>query len=883
MINDFMIVIIMKIGDSKVLLLNVYLPCDKRTLDSLDEFRNAIAIMEAVVKEQNVNNVIIAGDFNADPNKGRFWSELSPLLRSLSLSCKDSTLPNNCFTYLCPAKSSTSWLDHIFCTKSVSKYVTNVRVDYSMAIYDHFPLAFDLDLAVGRTFVISNDDFKESFVNWNKITESEKKKIRATIEENIVRKGIMHNNVFTCLDVNCKNCNHEETLVNLFCELKNIYKQSTEDYRFHESKPFKIIPGWNEEVKDIHCIARQKFLIWRDNGRPLTGPLLEDMKYSRSLFKIALRICKDNESYHRNRRMVDNLKGKRFKEFWKEVERIRSHNKVLPQKIDDIVESREICELFSNKYRKVLDSRQTRNNFKFKRMNISNKDKVKILLRFSINDVKKAINSLNAGIGFDGIHSNHLQLNPEICNELISMLFTSFVIHSYVPIDLLRGVITPILKDSFGDLSSSENYRPVMSSSVLLKVLEYCIMDKIYPLVTLDDRQHGFRIGHSTASACLILKETLLHYKNGNSDIYACFVDISKAFDSVNHYILMQKLIEYGIPLLYVNVISFMYSNQIVKVRFGSHVSNEWEVKNGVRQGGILSSLLFSIYIDMLLRKISELDIGCRMGILRSNIIAYADDLVLLSPSAKGLQKIIDIAYCEGLNIDLKFNYMKTKCMVFRSSVNKAGTENMQHFRINDSNIEFVKSFRYLGYIVSNDFNCNDDINRARNKFYAQFNSLLRKFHFSNPEVKIFLFRQFCLQVYGCELWFNGSYSKTLLKGFDVGYHKAIKKILNMSYHESNHYACQEAQVFTFKHFINKCKIIAALHMISKPCNFILKIFDFFMVSSMFLRDVYSILRDIYNVDSLSFNDKQAIISRICFVQNHESKMRGPLYNDVDS
>ena len=103
-----------------------------------------------------------------------------------------------------------------------------------------------------------------------------------------------------------------------------------------------------------------------------------------------------------------------------------------------------------------------------------------------------------------------------------------------------------------------------------------------------------------------------------------------------------------------------------------------------------------------------------------------------------------------------------------------------------------------------------------------------------------------------------------------------------MSYHESNHYACQEAQVFTFKHFINKCKIIAALHMISKPCNFILKIFDFFMVSSMFLRDVYSILRDIYNVDSLSFNDKQAIISRICFVQNHESQMRGPLYNDVD-
>ena len=85
MVNDFMIGIIIKTGDSNILLLNVYLPCDKQTVDSLDEFRNAIAIIETVVKEQNINNVIIAGDFNADPNKGRFWSELSSLRRSLSL------------------------------------------------------------------------------------------------------------------------------------------------------------------------------------------------------------------------------------------------------------------------------------------------------------------------------------------------------------------------------------------------------------------------------------------------------------------------------------------------------------------------------------------------------------------------------------------------------------------------------------------------------------------------------------------------------------------------------------------------------------------------------------------------------------------------------
>ena len=156
------------------------------------------------------------------------------------------------------------------------------------------------------------------------------------------------------------------------------------------------------------------------------------------------------------------------------------------------------------------------------------------------------------------------------------------------------------------------------------------------------------------------------------------------------------------------------------------------------------------------------------------------------------------------------------------------GKEIFQHFKVNDNDIEFLNSFRYLRYIINKDFNCNDDISRARNKFYAQFNKLLRKIYFRDSNVKMFLFRQLCLQIYGCELWFDGSYSKTLLNGFAVGYHKAIKKIMNLSYHESNHYACQEGQVFIFKHFINKCKIISALRMLMNPCIFISKILDLF-------------------------------------------------------
>ena len=71
--------------------------------------------------------------------------------------------------------------------------------------------------------------------------------------------------------------------------------------------------------------------------------------------------------------------------------------------------------------------------------------------------------------------------------------------------------------------------------------------------------------------------------------------------------------------------------------------------------------------------------------------------------------------------------------------------------------------------------------------------------------------------------------------------------------------------------------------MLMNPCIFISKILDFFIVSSMFLKDVYTILRESYDVNSLLCNDKQALIARIGFVQNHEAQMRGPVYDNVNS
>ena len=97
---------------------------------------------------------------------------------------------------------------------------------------------------------------------------------------------------------------------------------------------------------------------------------------------------------------------------------------------------------------------------------------------------------------------------------------------------------------------------------------------------------------------------------------------------------------------------------------------------------------------------------------------------------------------------------------------------------------------------------------------------------------------------------------------------------MGLSTHESNHYACQEANLLTFKHYVNKIKIISALKLFVYPCRFFNKLKSFMIKNSDFFRDIYDILLNEYDIESLFENDRDAILSRIFFIQRNEQQMR---------
>ena len=745
-------------------------------------------------------------------------------------------------------------------------------IDYHSAIYDHFCVFFSVEVSItANENMMCNEEFIEKMVGWDKLSDVDKLAIGNKMDDIILNSGVLCHTVFSCNKINCQDHVHRKSIDEIFDVLVNVLLVATEDFAVVKRCRYRIVPGWNDYVKGFYDTARKHFLAWKSKGKPPDGQYLDDMKISRSRFRDAFQNCKVNEDQIRRTNMLSNLKNKNHKEFWKDVYRIKRNN-VKPKAIDGKTDPELVCRMFSDRFREVFAKQKSQSLSVVD--DFTGKEFTNIDWSFSKSDIGEAIGLLKCSIGMDGIHSNHLKFCTELVRELISTLYGCFVTHHYVPMNLIKGMITPTVKDTLGDLSSSSNYRPVMSSSVLLRLFEYCLLKRITPYIELNDRQHGFRQNYSTVTACLTLKETVINYNKANSDVYACFIDVSKAFDTVNHNILMRKLLNCGVPEVYVNVINYWYKNQMVRVKHMSCLSDEWLICNGVRQGGVLSGLFFSLYIDSLLDEVSKSKYGCKLGIHKANIIAYADDIVLLAPSAKGLQLLIDIAASQAGELKLSFNKEKSKWMIFRNSKSKTLHVELAPMNICKEPIEMVTQFKYLGIVLKDTLSNCGDIQRALSKFYCEFNNILRKFHFADYNVKLHLFRHYCLQIYGSDLWFYNVGVIGHLKHFAIGYHKAIKKILGLSTHESNHYACQEAELLTFKHLLNKIRIITAIRLFSSPCNYFRKILYFLNVSSVFLNEIKTIALTEYDIESLFENDRDAIMSRIVYVQNREETLR---------
>ena len=208
-------------------------------------------------------------------------------------------------------------------------------------------------------------------------------------------------------------------------------------------------------------------------------------------------------------------------------------------------------------------------------------------------------------------------------------------------------------------------------------------------------------------------RQPLEYYKQNSSPD---MLPGTKAFDRVNHCLLFKKLLDRNMTLHIGRLLVCWYRTPRFNVQWGGCSSKCFSAANGVPHGGILSPWLFNIYIDVLSISLSNANAGCKFGGMYVNRFSYADDMAILSPSASGLQKLLNIGASYVIKHDIIYNVKKTQCMVVPST--KFKLENTPSVFFKRAKLQYVDSYKYLGMFIHVR---NDDLDIVRQlKFVIQ-------------------------------------------------------------------------------------------------------------------------------------------------------------------
>ena len=213
----------------------------------------------------------------------------------------------------------------------------------------------------------------------------------------------------------------------------------------------------------------------------------------------------------------------------------------------------------------------------------------------------------------------------------------------------------------------------------------------------LHPSQIGFIPGNRTADHIFTLKSLHDKYVNQNNEkIYACFVDFKKAFDSVWHKGLYLKLLENGIGGRFYDLVKDLYSNTQCAVKISGHRTPFFSYNRGVRQGCVLSPLLFNLFINELpnLFEKANSDPFLLPNGTRISSLLYADDLVILSRTKSGLQNCLDSLHEWSKKWLMNINLEKTKVMILQKQNSKLPQLN---FTLGDKHIHITNEYTYLG------------------------------------------------------------------------------------------------------------------------------------------------------------------------------------------
>ena len=409
-------------------------------------------------------------------------------------------------------------------------------------------------------------------------------------------------------------------------------------------------------------------------------------------------------------------------------------------------------------------------------------------------EVKKIITSLKSKP--QNIHRPSSKIYKFIVNEIaspINMIFNKIIENGLYPDVLKRACVTPVFKS--GDKHNASNYRPINSLNILNTIIEKLLSRRINEFLKLHniitDCQYGFRSGYSTNDAVIKLLHEAHFSLNHGRCCGVVSLDLSKAFDTVDHSILLSKLYNCGVRGVTYNILKSYLTNRTQFVAVNGIISSERPIDVGVPQGSVLGPLLFSLYVNDIPNILEK-----------ANVIMYADDTTLFY-SHDNINNVYEILNYNLAKIDkwLMANYLtlnvdKTNYILI---TNKRLPNIHEHsIAIRDKVVERKSKITFLGVTIDDKLRFKDHINLVCNKVSKSLGVINKLNYLPKNILKSLYYTLIFPYLIYCILAWGSSYP-SIINPLVILQKRAVRIITNNPHRASSDPLFKELSILKFK------------------------------------------------------------------------------------
>jgi hypothetical protein len=779
--------------ENKLTVCNIYRPPRSRNDEIqlfLDEFMPVVDVLR-----QGSNNVSICGDFNIDLLQVDQRNKFSDYL---------DTYMTNGFTpsIILPTRFSernATLIDHIF--NKLGKQVTTKSCILFTSISDHLPC-------------LTCFSFKKRFEPRPKYITIQKKNASsfANFYEHVSQTDF-HSMINA--DLNCDpNINYSLFESKLNSLLHQHFPIQKVKYKKYEHKcSFWITNGIMKSLKFRDKLFRRLKNLKHNSVKYNTTKV--NLHTYNTILNKTIRLAKNR--YYTSQFNVYKGDSKKTWQVIKQLLNSNKHKKTFPNffLIDNVHESNKtvIADRFNTFFANIgvqlssqLHHNNVHNNFVSTLTNPTQH-------RFSFTDVTqdevyKIISSFKPKLssGPDGISMKLTKFIAGLISPVLSIIINQSLNTGIFPDALKIAKVLPLHKKDNTQLF--DNYRPISLLPCFSKIFEKVVYNQIYDYFDkfklFIKHQHGFRKKHSTETAALEFVGKILSSLENHGTAFSLFIDLSKAFDTISHDILLDKLHFYGIENTPLTWFRSYLSDRKQYVEYDGTNSRLTDITTGVPQGSVLGPLLFLIYVNDMSNISNDL-----------HFVLYADDTSIESPlstfecqaSISGssisesinneLKKLFDWLCVNKLTINLK----KTKYMIFHCQ--QRHSLPLLNIEINGTAIERVQTFNFLGITLHENLTWKEHINNVCKKVSRNIGILRRLKSFTPTSTLLLLYKSLILPhlQYGILLWGHSCEKMVKLQK------KAIRIICNLKYNA-------HTSAFFKKHNILKLKDLYHLNLL---------------------------------------------------------------------